>query len=120
MMCDPLLDIAVVDGHLDTAVERKGAAMDEIETAFLPDEFSPPDETEFDPESEIPGEPMDEYQAIITAKDAWLACEDLADICRERDKEICVLRDRLVRMGIVAGNIRTLVDKIEMVAVEAV
>jgi hypothetical protein len=127
-MCDPLLDFPVsssverTDGHLDTAVERKGAALGEIETAFL-GEFSPPDETEFDPEAEIPGEPMDEYQAIITGKDAWLACEDLADVCRERDKEIVRLKselDQAMRVVRLVDSIFILVGKLNVSTVSVI
>jgi hypothetical protein len=80
-------------------------------------------EAEFDPSVAIPGEPMDEYQAIITAKDAWLACEDLADICRERDKEIVRLKselDQAMRVVRLVDSIFILVGKLNVSTVSVI
>jgi hypothetical protein len=137
-MCDPLLDIPVsssverTDGHLDTAMKNKGVTMDQIDPEVSVDEKAElaqgaaaiaATEAEFDPSVAIPGEPMDEYQAIITAKDAWLACEDLADICRERDKEIVRLKselDQAMRVVRLVDSIFILVGKLNVSTVSVI
>jgi hypothetical protein len=138
LMCDPLLDFPVsssverTDGHLDTAMKNKGVIMDQIDPEVSVDEKTEiaqgaaaiaAMETEFDPAAEIPGEPAnepDEYERLIQKNRPECAVNYLADRCRTKDMEIAKLQDQIVRMGIVAGNIRTLVDKIEIVAVGAI